>query len=121
VKEAIIMSAWGSGNFENDAAAEQLMAVCGALAGETATLIQDDAAIDPQAWGSDIVLANLEILMSLAQLAQVDSDSFMNEALRPRALPPVGTLEEWKTRYLTIWDANITSVAAVEGFTNERR
>ena len=115
------MSAWGTGNFQNDAAAEQLLAVCGALANETATLIQDDEAIDPNAWGGEIVLANLEMLMSLTQLARAGSGSYMDEALRPRTLPPAGTLEEWKARYLAVWDANVASVAAVPGFADERR
>jgi hypothetical protein len=114
------MGAWGAGNFQNDAAAEQLTAVCGALTDETASLIRDDEAVDPNAWGSDIILANLEMLMALAQLGRAGSGGFMDEALRPRALPSAETLEAWKARYLAVWDANIDS-AATEGFADERR
>lgn len=115
------MGVWGAGNFQNDAAAEQLVAVCDALTNETDMLIHDDEAIDPGACGSDLIMANLEMLLALARLGRRSSHSYIDETLRPKVLPSVETLRQWQNRYLSAWDANTDSVLGVEGFMDERR
>jgi hypothetical protein len=101
---------WGSGNFQNDTAADHLSIITNRLLTEVAEAMSGDpVGIEPDEYWGVAVPCNLELLHRLAELGYVGVE-----------LPNPDLAAEWKRRYLAVWEASIGELAS-EDFQERRR
>ncbi|WP_436530809.1 DUF4259 domain-containing protein [Actinoplanes sp. HUAS TT8] len=91
------MGTWGSGNFDDDSAADHLSVLTARLVREVEeAMAGDPVELEPDEYWGVAVPCNLEILHLLAS--------------RPWAgvvLPEAGTVEGWKRTFMAVWEASI--------------
>lgn len=105
------MGTWGSGNFENDTAADHLSILMDRLITEVADAMAGaPVEIEPDEYGGVVVPANLELLSLLARQGYVGA-----------SLPEVEVVEEWKKAYMAVWEGYIDNLAPAPGHKEERR
>lgn len=105
------MGTWGSGNFDDDTAADHLSVLTARLVRE----VEEAMAGDPveleadEYWGV-AVPCNLEILHVLAGRGWVGV-----------TLPEAATVEAWKATYLAVWEASIDGLEPSPDHRTRRR
>jgi hypothetical protein len=99
-----MMSGWGMGNFENDTAADQLIALKECLIKEISDIMNADFAIGGPNEGPAKVMTNLEILICLGQALYKESGSDLHHFQAPPILPNAEDISRWKEIYLDAWD-----------------
>jgi hypothetical protein len=120
-KTEIHLGTWGPGNFENDGAAEHLLEVCQPLLDQIEEAMKDPSSLEPDAYLSDIVLANLEIIACLSEHLGRYLRGPVYDVLYPDILPPPDTVASWRQTYLAVWDASIDRVAPTPDHKRDRR
>ncbi|WP_327696847.1 DUF4259 domain-containing protein [Streptomyces sp. NBC_00459] len=105
------MGDWGTGNFENDTAADHLSILTDRLITEvTDAMAGDPVEIEPDEYWGVAVPANLELLSLLARQGYVGA-----------SLPEAEVVEGWKTTYMAVWESSIDGLAPSSGYKDERR
>lgn len=105
------MGTWGSGNFDDDTAADHLSTITGRLLDETRQAMDGDPSeLTPDEFWGVAVPCNVELLALLAEQRWVGA-----------MLPENAVVAGWKTKYLAIWDASIDGLAPSPSFKEERR
>ncbi|MFI6230906.1 DUF4259 domain-containing protein [Micromonospora echinospora] len=105
------MGTWGSGNFDDDTAADHLAALTDRLIAEVTEAMSDDpTAIEPDEYWGVAVPCNLELLHLLGQQRYVGV-----------RLPDPETIADWKSRYLAVWDGTIDGLEPGPEYREERR
>lgn len=105
------MGTWGSGNFDSDTAADHLVVVTDRLVTEVAeAMAGDPVEIEPDEYWGVAVPCNLELLHLIAQQGYVGAQ-----------LPDAATIEEWKTKFMAVWDATIDGLEPMDRHRAERR
>lgn len=104
------MGTWGTGNFDNDTAADHLSGLTGRLVREVAdAMAGDPVELEADEYWGNAVPCNVEILTLLAgRWVGV-------------TLPPAETVEAWKAAYLSAWEASIDGLEPTPEFRAERR
>ncbi len=102
------MSTWGAGNFDSDEARDYLGGFLEQLVEQIEETVAEDEAMIPDESDSVQMMCNVELLWLLAKSIGA-------------VIPEANTVEEWKTRYLGIWDETIDELEPDEGFKEERR
>lgn len=91
------MGTWGSGNFDDDTAADHLSDLTNRLIAEVAEAMSGDpSGIEPDDYWGVAVPCNLELLHLVARQNYVGA-----------VLPDPATIAAWKTRFLAVWDGSI--------------
>ncbi|MDH6132468.1 hypothetical protein P3T37_001853 [Kitasatospora sp. MAA4] len=91
------MGTWGSGNFDDDTAADHLSIVTDRLIAEVAeAMAGDPVRIEADEYWGVAVPCNLELLYLLNQQGYVGAE-----------LPKADVIEGWKASYLPIWERSI--------------
>lgn len=105
------MGDWGTGNFENDTAADHLSMLTDRLITEVAdAMAGDPVGIEPDEYWGVAVPANLELLSLLARQGYVGA-----------SLPEADVVEGWKKTYMAVWEGSIDELEASAGYREERR
>ncbi|WDZ83848.1 DUF4259 domain-containing protein [Micromonospora cathayae] len=105
------MGTWGSGNFDDDTAADHLSALTGRLISEVAEAMSGDpVGIEPDEYWGVVVPCNLELLHLLARQKYVGA-----------SLPAPETIADWKSRYLAVWDGTIDGLEPSPEYREQRR
>ncbi|GAB4051105.1 DUF4259 domain-containing protein [Catellatospora paridis] len=105
------MGTWGSGNFDDDTAADHLSMVTDRLITEVAEAMSGDPVrIEPDEYWGVAVPCNLELLHLIAQQGHVGAD-----------LPDPDVIADWKARYLAVWDGAIDGLEPKPAFKEQRR
>ncbi|MET8201037.1 DUF4259 domain-containing protein [Micromonospora taraxaci] len=105
------MGSWGSGNFDNDTAADHLGMVTDRLVAEVAEAMSGDPVrIEPDEYWGVAVPCNLELLHLIAQQDYVGAN-----------LPDSDTITGWKTTFLAVWDEAIDDLEPTPGHKEQRR
>ncbi|MEU5402844.1 DUF4259 domain-containing protein [Streptomyces sp. NPDC005963] len=105
------MGAWGTGNFENDTAADHLSILTDRLITEVAdAMAGDPVEIEPDEYWGVAVPANLELLSLLARQGYVGA-----------SLPEAEVIEGWKKTYMAVWEGSIDGLAPAPGHKDGRR
>jgi hypothetical protein len=102
---------WGSGNFDSDTAADHLADLTDRLIAEVATAMSGDPVeIEPDEYWGVAVPCNLELLHLIAQQDHVGAE-----------LPDPGTIAEWKSSFLSVWEKSIDGLEPADGYKEQRR
>ena len=109
------MGTWGSGNFENDLASDYLWETCNPLMAQIRRTMGDTRLMEPDERDSIKALANMEILIRLADI--YGFHYFMDTGNKKG----VSEIAEWKTQYLEAWDGYIDGLKPSPDFKRERR
>ncbi|WP_155373809.1 DUF4259 domain-containing protein [Catellatospora vulcania] len=105
------MGTWGSGNFEDDTAADHLSMLTDRLISEVAEAMSGDSVeIEPDEYWGVAVPCNLELLALVAQQGYVGA-----------VLPDPEVIAGWKTRFLSVWERAIDGLEPRPGFKEQRR
>ncbi|GAA1360223.1 DUF4259 domain-containing protein [Catellatospora chokoriensis] len=105
------MGTWGSGNFDDDTAADHLSMVTDRLITEVAEAMSGDPVrIEPDEYWGVAVPCNLELLHLIAQQGLVGA-----------CLPDPEVIADWKARYLAVWDATIDGLEPKPAYKEQRR
>lgn len=105
------MGTWGSGNFDDDTAADHLSMVTDRLITEVADAMSGDPVrIEPDEYWGVAVPCNLELLHLIAQQGHVGA-----------CLPEPEVIAGWKARYLAVWDATIDGLEPKPAYKEQRR
>ncbi|MGW2051777.1 DUF4259 domain-containing protein [Streptomyces sp. NPDC001858] len=105
------MGNWGTGNFDNDTAADHLSFLTDRLITEVADAMAGDlVAIEPDEYWGVAVPANLELLSLLARQGYVGA-----------SLPEAEVVEGWKKTYMAVWEGYIDNLTPSSGYKDERR
>ncbi|MFC4508612.1 MULTISPECIES: DUF4259 domain-containing protein [Streptomyces] len=105
------MGDWGTGNFENDTAADHLSILTDRLVTEVAdAMAGDPVEIEPDEYWGVAVPANLELLSLLARQGYVGA-----------SLPEAEVVEGWKKTYMAVWESCIDDLMPSSGYKDERR
>ncbi|MFC7244228.1 DUF4259 domain-containing protein [Catellatospora aurea] len=105
------MGTWGSGNFDDDTAADHLSMLTDRLISEvTEAMSGDPVEIEPDEYWGVAVPCNLELLHLIAQQGWVGA-----------GLPEPEVIDGWKTRFLAAWDGAIGGLEPAPGFKEQRR
>lgn len=105
------MGNWGSGNFDDDLAADHLETLTDRLISEVAEAMSGDSAriVPDEDWGV-AVPCNLELLHLIAQQHWLGAN-----------LPDPDTIAGWKAKYLAVWDQAIDVLGPSPGYKEQRR
>ncbi len=105
------MGTWGSGNFDDDTAADHLSLLTDRLIREVAEAMSGDPVdIEPDEYWGVAVPCNLELLHLLATQNYVGA-----------SLPDPDVVAGWKVRFLAAWDQAIDGLEPRPGFKEQRR
>ncbi|MFI7278100.1 DUF4259 domain-containing protein [Streptomyces sp. NPDC049879] len=105
------MGTWDSGNFDNDTAAEHLAMVIGRLVDEiVAAMAGDPVGIEPDEYGGVVVPCNAELLTVLARAGYGAG-----------ALPGRAVVEEWRRRFVEVWERTIDGLEPTPEYRAKRR
>ncbi|WP_060887219.1 DUF4259 domain-containing protein [Streptomyces caniscabiei] len=105
------MGDWGTGNFENDTAADHLSILTDRLITEVVdAMAGDPVGIEPDEYWGVAVPANLELLSLLARQGYVGA-----------SLPEADVVEGWKRTYMAVWEGYIDELEVSAGYREERR
>lgn len=105
------MGTWGSGNFDDDTAADHLSILTDRLIAEVAAAMSGDPVeIEPDEYWGVAVPCNLDLLHLIAQQNYVGAN-----------LPDPTTIVEWKTKFLAVWDEASDGLAPIESYKEQRR
>ncbi|WP_144127602.1 DUF4259 domain-containing protein [Catellatospora sichuanensis] len=105
------MGTWGSGNFDDDTAADHLSMLTDRLIREIAEAMSGDpVGIEPDEYWGVAVPCNLELLHLIASRNLVGA-----------GLPDPEVIADWKTRFLGVWEQAIDGLEPVPGFKEQRR
>ncbi|MEU9624225.1 DUF4259 domain-containing protein [Streptomyces sp. NPDC048155] len=105
------MGDWGTGNFENDTAADHLSILTDRLITEVADAMAGDlVGIEPDEYWGVAVPANLELLSLLARQGYVGA-----------SLPEAEVVVGWKKTYMAVWEGYIDELEVSSGYKDERR
>ncbi|MBM2614678.1 DUF4259 domain-containing protein [Actinoplanes sp. LDG1-06] len=105
------MGTWGSGNFDDDTAADHLSGLTARLVREVEdAMAGDPVELEPDEYWGVAVPCNLEILHVLAGRGWVGVQ-----------LPEAATVEAWKATYLGVWDATIDDLEPGPEYKTQRR
>src|SRR5262249_60746525 len=98
------MGTWGTGNFENDTAAEYLIRLCTPLVEQIRNAVAQPQLMEPDEYDSDVMMANVEILAVLAANIGRTEKSAIGGMIFPFPFPSVKEIKQWKKEYLKVWD-----------------
>jgi hypothetical protein len=115
------MGTWGHGNFENDGAAEHLIALCRPLVEQIRQTVANPELMQPDEDDSDVMMANIEILGALGRTIGRTDKEAIGDMIFPFPYPPASEIETWKREYLKIWDAYIDGLQPQAEFKSARR
>jgi len=115
------MGVWDSGNFDNDEAADHILEVCIPLMDHIKETVQDDALMEPDEHDSPVMLCNIEILCNLATSLNRYSFKPQDKPEYVCEFPSSKEAEEWKVKYLNVWDNYIDGLDPDEDYKIERR
>ncbi len=105
------MGTWGSGNFDDDTAADHLSELTDRLITEvTEAMSGDPVGIEPDEYWGVAVPCNLELLHLIAQQRYVGA-----------RLPDPDTVTAWKARFLAVWDDSIDGLEPTPDHKKQRR
>ncbi len=105
------MGSWGTGNFENDTAADHLSILTDRLIAEvTDAMAGDPVGIEPDEYWGVAVPANLELLNLLARQGYVGV-----------SLPEAEVVQGWKRTYMAVWEGYIDELGPPSGYKDKRR
>ncbi|WP_429516181.1 DUF4259 domain-containing protein [Rhodococcus sp. BE178] len=105
------MGTWGSGNFDDDTAADHLSDMTGRLVDEvTKAMSGDPVEIEPDEYWGVAVPCNLELLHLIAQQHYVGV-----------TLPDAETIVGWRDRFLAVWDGAIDGLEPAPDYKERRR
>ncbi|WP_229403534.1 DUF4259 domain-containing protein [Micromonospora okii] len=105
------MGTWGSGNFDDDTAADHLADLTGRLIEEIAEAMSGDpVGIEPDEYWGVAVPCNLELLHLVASRHYVGA-----------RLPDPETVAGWKEKFLGVWDGAIDGLEPSPEFRQQRR
>ncbi|WP_027502482.1 DUF4259 domain-containing protein [Rhodococcus sp. UNC363MFTsu5.1] len=105
------MGTWGSGNFDDDTAADHLSDLTGRLVDEVAKAMSGDPVeIEPDEYWGVAVPCNLELLHLIAQQPYVGVN-----------LPDPEIIAAWKDRFLAVWDGAIDGLEPKADHKERRR
>jgi hypothetical protein len=105
------MGTWGSGNFDDDTAADHLADLTSRLVEEvTEAMAGDSVGIEPDEYWGVVVPCNLELLHLVASRGYVGAN-----------LPAPETVAAWKEKFLGVWDGAIDGLEPTPEFRRERR
>ncbi|MER6530182.1 DUF4259 domain-containing protein [Streptomyces sp. NPDC001508] len=105
------MGDWGTGNFENDTAADHLSILTDRLITEVAdAMAGDPVEIEPDEYWGVAVPANLELLSLLARQGYAGA-----------SLPEADVVEGWKKTYMAVWEGYIDELEVSSGYKDKRR
>ncbi len=115
------MGTWGHGNFENDTAAEYLVEFCQPLLEQIRKAVADPKSLEPDECDSDIMMANIEILVVMGENIGRTTEDIIGDSLFPFPYPVVEEIEQWKSAYLQVWDYYIDSLTPSPNYRKKRR
>ncbi|GAA1306283.1 hypothetical protein [Saccharothrix xinjiangensis] len=105
------MGTWGTGNYEDDTAADHLSTRTSGLVEEIAEhFAGDPVGLEPDEYGGAVVPGAVELLCLIAEQGWVGA-----------TLPPAAVALEWKRRYLEVWDATIDDLGPSPEYRAGRR
>lgn len=105
------MGSWGSGNFDNDTAADHLSILASRLSKEIASAMDGEPVeIEPDEYWGVAVPCNVELLALLAGQRWVGA-----------VVPTPATIASWKKKYLAVWDAKIDALGPSAAWKRARR
>ncbi len=104
------MGVWGTGNFENDTAADYLSLITSQIAEEIEEAISHPNEIEPDEFEGVVVPCKLEILYLFAKQHWVGL-----------MLPDSALVIKWKKEYLFVWDQYMEKSDSKEEYINARR
>ncbi|MEU4094613.1 DUF4259 domain-containing protein [Streptomyces sp. NPDC026673] len=105
------MGGWGSGNFDEDTAADHLSLHTGRLVREvTEAMAGAPEALEPDEYWGVAVPCNVELLHLIAAQGWAGT-----------VLPGAATVREWKAAYLAVWDGAVDGLAPSAEYRVERR
>ncbi|WP_017546851.1 hypothetical protein [Nocardiopsis prasina] len=105
------MGTWGSGNLDNDTAADHLSAVIDRLVGEVAAAMAGDPVeLEADEYWGDAVPCHLELLYVLAR-----------EGYSGGRLPAPEVVLGWRRIYMAAWERSIDGLEPSPEFREERR
>ncbi|WP_307167505.1 DUF4259 domain-containing protein [Streptomyces rishiriensis] len=105
------MGDWGTGNFDNDTAADHLSILTDRLITEVADAMSGDpVGIEPDEYWGVAVPANLELLALMARQSYVGA-----------SLPEAEVVEGWKKTYLAVWEGYIDELEVSPDYQDDRR
>lgn len=105
------MGTWGSGNFDDDTAADHLSSITAKLRDDIAKAIADAPGdIEPDEYGGVMVPCNVELLALIAKQRWVGT-----------TLPAADTVAQWKKTYLAVWDGYIDDLEPSPEWKKKRR
>lgn len=102
------MGTWGAGDFESDGALDFLDEQVERYLGIIEDVIADEQRFRLDEDAESMLIPSVRILTALA----TQLDAFLPDSL---------DVDEWKSRYLAMYDAQIDGLQPVEGFKAERR
>ncbi|MGC5343574.1 DUF4259 domain-containing protein [Streptomyces sp. DT24] len=105
------MGTWGSGNFDNDTAADHLSGVIARLVGEVTEAMADDpVTLEADEYWGNAVPCHLELLYVLYRAGHTSPH-----------LPRPDVIEGWKKDFMAVWEKTIDGLEPSPAFKRERR
>lgn len=103
------MGALGSGNFDNDTAADHLGTICDSLIRDIEAAMQNPTQLEPDEYWGVAVPCNIELLVL-----------FRKSHYFGATLPDPTTATRWRDTYMGIWLAKIDSLKPKPKYREER-
>ena len=93
------MGTWGSGDFENDGAADHLIEIWEPMIEQIRDTVKKDEFMEPDEYSSEVMLANIKILAILAENIGRSEKDFIGAMVFPFPYPESSEINDWKNKY----------------------
>ncbi len=102
------MGVYGAGNFDNDEAQDYIYKLIDKMIAQIEKTVSSKHGMEPDEPSSFLMMCNIDLIGLIVQHVNI-------------SLPESTTVEEWKTKYLAVWEGYIDGLDPKEGFKEERR
>ena len=102
------MGTWAAGNFDNDNAGDYVYELVGGLVKQIESTVASESKMEPDRSSSVIMMCNVELVWVLCRHLNMTP-------------PKAATVEEWKQKYLAVWEAYIDQLSPKAAYKQQRR
>jgi len=102
------MGVWGASNFANDEALDYVHGLVDKMIEQVERTVASPHGMEPDEPDSARMMCNIELMWLIGHHVGL-------------SMPEATTVEEWKAKYLVVWDGYIDGLSPKPGYKEERR
>ena len=102
------MGTWAAGNFDNEKACDYVCDLVGSLIKQIESTVASEDNMEPDRSSGVLMMCNVELVWVLCRHLDMTP-------------PAAATVEEWKQKYLAVWEAYIDQLSPKAAYKQERR